>query len=265
MYLKHLGLTHVKCTKFRLVESAEVTSWGLAGDRAFMVVDEKGKLLSSGAHGRFLPLEFTYDSDRQVLRMRYPDGRVIEDACPLGDESLELDMLGIRTERVRVVGGIWNDVLRAVSGRKVTLLRAERQGGGIDVLPLTLLTTASLQDLAGRMGEAIDHRVFRCNLILEHETPYIEDVWNGRLLRIGNVILRVRSSVPRCVVTQLDPDTGRNTRRTVAHLGAYRNRTALPDGLMPGYATPGFCSYAEIIQPGSLHLNMTAELLDAVG
>jgi hypothetical protein len=32
----------------------------------------------------------------------------------------------------------------------------------------------------------------------------------------------------------------------------YREKVSLPDGLIPGYATPGFASYAEVIEPGAV-------------
>lgn len=252
MFLKHIGMTYVKATRLLDLEQATLTNHGIAGDRAFILLDEKGKPLAPGHHRHFLPLRFDLDTGQSILKMIYPDGRVVEEACITSDEISELDYMGMRTVLVRRVLGDWNRRLQELSGKSVTLVRPVAPGGGIDVLPITLVTTASLRDLETRMGAEVDYRRFRANLIIECDEPYAEDGWNGRLLHVGAAVLKVRGAVPRCVVTQLDPDSGANNARTVAVLQGFRDRVHLPDGLMPEYATPGFASYAEVALPGEI-------------
>jgi hypothetical protein len=39
-----------------------------------------------------------------------------------------------------------------------------------------------------------------------------------------------------------------------------RPKTGLPDGLLPGYATPGFATYAEVLEPGEVAVGDKVEL-----
>jgi uncharacterized protein YcbX len=252
MFVSRIGMTHVKCTRFLEVEHAELTLKGIRGDRDFLLIDENGVPLSAGQHRFFLPLRFRYDAELGVLALGYPDGRLFEDELGLSDDPVDIDYLGMRKIAVRSLKDNWNARLLEFSGRKVRLVRVERQGDGIDVLPVTLFTSASLADLELRIGAAVDGRRFRANLTIACPEAYAEDGWDGGLLRVGPALLRVRSRVPRCVVTQMNPESGVNDARTVATLTTYRETVRLPDGLMPEYGTPGFASYAEVVETGTI-------------
>lgn len=252
MKIKHIGMAHVKATKLLEVERATVTFRGIAGDRQFILLDETGSPLPAGEHRHFLPLKFHFDKEQKVLMLTYPDGATVKEDCLLSEETFDLNFLGMRNIAVRKVAGEWNNRLRKFSGKAVKMVKVITEGDGIDVLPITLVTTGSLKDLSKRTGSLVDHRRFRANLVIEHAEPFAEDSWNGKTMRIGSVVLRIRSSVPRCVVTQLDPDTGVNNVRTIPTLMGFRQKVHLPDGLMPDYATPGFASYAEVHAPGAV-------------
>ncbi|WP_431324675.1 MOSC domain-containing protein [Rhizobium sp. YTU87027] len=252
MFVKHIGMAHVKTTRLLDLDRAQITARGIAGDRDFILLNEAGQPLGAGHHRHFLPLIFHYDGIRRRLRMTYPNGRVVEDDCFASRLPFALSYMDMRRILVSDVVGEWNRRLCDFSGEKVRMVRVMKSGDGVDVLPITLLTTGSIRDLGLRMGSAIDYRRFRANLVIECDEPYAEDRWEGKTIRIGAAVLRVRSSVPRCVVTQLDPETGKNNARTVAALLEYRQKVHLPDGLMPAYATPGFASYAEVALPGEV-------------
>lgn len=252
MKVKRIGMAHVKATKMLDLEKATITERGIAGDRNFILLDKNGAPLPAGRHRHFLPLRFDYDAFSNLLKLTYPDGRYVEEECVTNLVSFGLNYMNMRSIQVRKVEGEWARRLSAFGGAPVRIVRVVNTGDGVDVLPITLFTTASLRNLSLRMGTEVDYRRFRANLIIECDEPYAEDRWNGRRLQIGSCLLRVRSSVPRCVVTQLDPDTGINNVRTIPMLVQYREKVRLPDGLMPHYETPGFASYAEVIQPGEV-------------
>ena len=81
---------------------------------------------------------------------------------------------------------------------------------GVDVEPITLISAASIEHLASRLGlDALDHRRFRANLILAGaERPHQEDEWIGTEIGVGDAQLRVIGPIPRCAVITRDPDTG---------------------------------------------------------
>lgn len=249
-------MTPVKCSRFHQIQEAFVGEYGIAGDRDFILLDADDVPISSSKHALFLPLYFRYDSINRILYLTFPNGRQISDVCKFSDTTITLDFLGMRNIQVKKVLGIWNTILSEYSGRKVTLVFGGMPGNGIDVLPITIMTTGSLSHLEKRMGRRVEASRFRTNLIINHETPHIEDTWEGKHLSIGsNVILKVRSSVPRCIVTQLDPVSGHNNLRVIPALMEYRDKVNLPDGLMEEYSTPGFSSYAEVIKTGIIKNN----------
>lgn len=260
MRIRNIGMTFVKCTRFLDVQTAGVEKHGIAGDREFLLLDEKGAPLAPYHHRHFLPLKFRFDLSSERLTLEYPDGRIVEGAGAMVGPTIALDYMGMRQVDVRAVAGDWDAVLSEFSGRSVRMVRSANPGGGIDVLPITLVTTGSLSKLTEKLGAPVDHRRFRANLVIESHDPFVEDSWEGRYLRTGSAVLRVRSSVPRCVVTQYDPDRGTDDLAVVPGLGKFRNRVGLPDGLMPTYATPGFASYAEVVEPGALAVGDAVEL-----
>lgn len=260
MQVHSIGMVHVKSTRFHNIDSAIVTPTGIAGDRRFLLLDGEGRLISPSKHALYLPLAARIHADETWMNLTFPDGREIDAPLTFGP-AFALDHLGIRQVEAMPVLGDWNDELSAFSGRPTRLIRTGIPNGGVDIKPITLVSTGSVAELSRRLGQTVDLRRFRCNLVIEAEQPHIEDTWNGRQLQLGDAILLVRSSVPRCIITQLDPDTGANNLRAVPALIGYRPKATIPDGLMPDYAAPGFASYAEVIAPGRVGVGDRVELL----
>ena len=60
----------------------------------------------------------------------------------------------------------------------------------------------------------------------------------------------------------MNPASGARDQDVMRGLIRYRPKTALPDGLLPGYATPGFATYAEVVEPGPVQVGDAVELID---
>jgi uncharacterized protein YcbX len=260
MRVVSIGMTPVKCTSFHQLQEALITPRGIRGDRAFILLDKDGLPVSSSKHATFLPLRMSFDPADDTMTALLPDGRQVHETLQFG-ELERLDYMGMREINVRPVLGGWNALFSQIGRRSVRLVQPETQGDGIDVKPITLVTTGSLRALEARLGAAIDLRRFRANLLIEADQPHVEDDWEGRDLQVGGAILKVLGSVPRCIVTQFHPETGINDTRTVPALMRYRAKVGLPDGLMPGYRTPGFASYAEVVQPGDVAVGADVQLI----
>ncbi len=110
--------------------------------------------------------------------------------------------------------------------------RVIRQSRGIfDTFPLSLITTQTIARLSEWVGEPLDVQRFRPNILVEasSETPFAEDAWVGRVLRLGSARMRVDKRDGRCVVITIDPATHLRTPailRTVVdqregYLGVY--------------------------------------------
>ncbi len=114
---------------------------------------------------------------------------------------------------VRTPAGAIVDVAEPALGAELSPggVRVIRQDRGIfDTFPLSLITTQTIDRLSETVGAKLDVQRFRPNLLVEAvgETPFPEDSWVGRILRIGGMRMRVDKRDGRCVVITIDPATG---------------------------------------------------------
>jgi hypothetical protein len=241
-----IGITPVKA--LALLEPGEVLleRHGVAENRRFYLVGEDGRLVNGRQAGALTRVRADCDRDGTRLALRLPDGTLIEDHVVL-EEPLVTDFWG-RAVAGHVCAGPWAAALSAQAGIPVRLVRAERAGDACDVHHVTLVSTASLRELAARSGNPAlaDPRRFRMLLVLEGCRPHEEDGWEGRRLRVGEAVIRVGGPVPRCVVTTLDPASGVRDADTLREIKAYRGLGAR--------GNVEFGVYAEVEQPGRVHL-----------
>jgi uncharacterized protein YcbX len=124
---------------------------------------------------------------------------------------------------------------------EVRVIRQDR--GVFDTFPLSVITTQTIGRLGEMVGVPLDAQRFRPNILVEAEEPFVEDSWVGRVLRIGNMRMRVDKRDGRCVVITIDPVT---TERNAAILRAVaRDR----QGCLGVYGTT--------VEPGRIAVNDT--------
>jgi uncharacterized protein YcbX len=261
MKVEQIGQVFVKATKFLNPESVEVERDGICHDRAFALVEADDKFINSDQHRKFIPLKFTYDAEQDSLRLELPDGSIVAGPASYSDRTFAIDHFGLRTINAAEVDGPWHQALSDYAERSIRLVRCLSTGGAIDVLPVTILTTGSLLRLAREVGAPVDASRFRAGFIIDNKIEHEEDGWDGRTLRIGGAMLKVRTAVPRCAITGFNPNSGERDQEVMKSLIRYRDKANLPDGMLPDYATPGFATYAEVIEPGKVSVGDTVELL----
>lgn len=89
-------------------------------------------------------------------------------------------------------------------------VRVIRQGRGIfDTMPLSLISTRTVDAISAMTGTSLDARRFRPNFVVEtsDHIDFAEDEWVGSVLRIGQMQMRVDKRDKRCVMVNVDPDT----------------------------------------------------------
>jgi uncharacterized protein len=148
-----------------------------------------------------------------------------------------------------------------VCSKASTSSRCLTTGAGIDILPITLVTTASIRRLEREIGGTVDPRRFRASFVLNNEVENEEDCWLDRTLRVGKALLKVRTPVPRCIIPGFNPEEGAHDLNVLRALTRYREKATYPDGLLPGRATPGFAVYAQVVEPGIVQVGDTVEAL----
>jgi uncharacterized protein YcbX len=212
----------VKAMRGVSVGERNVDPCGLEGDRRWMVVDESGRFHTQ----RDLPVLATIDAVPSPggLRLSSADRSVL---VPLPDAGApRLDVVVWRsTVPASVASAEAAAFLTAVCQRPCRLVylhdprarptnpahsRADDRVSFADGYPISLASTASFADLLTRLPAPIELERFRANLVVEGFPPYDEDRW--RRLRIGVSEFRVAKAIDRCVVTTLDPRTGKASR-----------------------------------------------------
>jgi hypothetical protein len=225
-----------------------IEAYGAAGDRDFFLLDPAGERLPAKVAPRMFGVSASYDDGADELTFRFADGSVLSGAATGNGDAITVDFWG-RPVPSHVVPGPWGSAFSAYLDRPARLARVDEPGAGTDVEPVTLVSLASVEELALQGGRtALDARRFRMTIELGGCEPHEEDAWAGRTLRIGDVELVVGEPVPRCVITTLDPDTGERDFPSLKVISRYRGiepRTSPPFGVYARVAVPGVVSVGD--------------------
>ncbi|WP_264740639.1 MOSC domain-containing protein [Cytobacillus firmus] len=180
--VKEINRFPVKSILGESLSSALVDNRGILGDRLWAIKNENGKFGSGKTTRRFQQMEglfnykARYECDTPILTM--PDGTEYR-----GDQ-----------ERV-------NKALSELLGFPVTLAK-EESISHFDEGPISIITTSALNMLSKDLGEIVDPRRFRANMLIETEaTGFLEDEWVDRLIQVGaSVTLKIIAPLQRCIM-----------------------------------------------------------------
>ena len=245
------NVTPVKSTSLQHPDTIELGPNGVAADRRFLFIGVEGNRISAGAKAALLGIRSTFDGDRDRLTLELPDGTRAEgEAVPAGD-GMRVALFD-REVDVRPVPGPFDAAVSRLLDRDVMLVRVERPERGGGVHPVSIVSTASVEELGRRAErETPDPRRFRMLVELDGCAPHEEDGWTGLRLRMGDAIVRVGDGVPRCVLTTMHPDTGEPDFPTLDVLATYRRR----EGELL------FGVYADVEEPGRVRVGDAVEVL----
>ena len=200
------------------VAGANVEPRGFAGDRRYMLVDERGRFLTQREHPRMARIQVHEAGEGWVveapgqgtlaLPAKLPSGP--QRAATVWGDTLELTEADSAVNR-------WFSTALDLTCRLVHMseghLRRLRPGRGRDAdqvsladgAPVLLTATASLAQLNERLPRPVGMVNFRPNLVAETVTAFEEDRW-GRI-RVGEAEFDVAWACTRCVLTTIDPET----------------------------------------------------------
>lgn len=221
IHVERMYISPVKSLGLAALERARADKPGIAGDRAFFIVDERGRLFTQREHGALVQIAVAYDVASGELRLTFPDGRTVAGIAEAG-EPCATSFFGERDVEGSVVRGEWGEALSEFAGRRLRLVKAA-PGQGFDGYPMSMCSAGSLAALAGAAGLGeVDGRRFRQNIYLSASQAHVEDSWIGRDVRVGGAVLRVKAADPRCVMTTHNPDTGETDMNTLKVIASYR-------------------------------------------
>lgn len=215
-----IAVAPIKAMALSFIARADVTRDGIAGDRAFAILDTTGRLVNGKNLGSLATLRPEWDPATSRLAIRFPDGTEVAGTVEPG-RPIPASIYG-KLRPARAVGDPWDEALSGWAGRPLHLAFMGR-GEGIDREgTVSLLSTAALASLAEAGGTTVplDRRRFRMSFGIDGVAAHTEDAWLGQRMQVGGAVLRVGGNVGRCAVTTHDPDTGRPSFDTlrVLHL-----------------------------------------------
>lgn len=241
--IARLGLTPVKGMEHVSLPSVDLTADGPRHDRVFCLVDPAtGAVLRTVSNDALLACRASWDPP--VLTVRTPLG---EESDAVADgPAITGDYWGSDV-RLVTVAGPWTELLSSYLGRSVVLCRSVDPGAIVWGGSVSLVTTSSLDDLFRRLGRPADDGArFRATVVVDtgEASPFVEDDWVGKRVRLGTATVTVRGPIPRCAVVERRPGAGGQDARVLAAL--------TPDRHQAGEIRFGV--HADIEVPGTIAL-----------
>lgn len=217
----------VKSMLGEAVGTAAIGERGLAGDRAYALVDTETRLVVSAKNPRRWGMLFACRAEYleapepadvpPPVRITLPDGATVRSDAPDANEVLSRALgraVALRTRApeepmIEDLASDVDDIAPELRGKvhrgHIGLLSPP--GAFFDAAPVHVLTTSSLAAVAGAYPEGrFDPLRFRPNVLVESGATggFVENAWVGGPLRVGtDAVLDVVLSVPRCIMTTL--------------------------------------------------------------
>jgi uncharacterized protein YcbX len=271
MHISQLWSYPVKSMVGGSVDSVELTSLGIAGDRHWAIRDlENGGIRGAKKIGDLMKCTAVRNGD--AVNISLPNGSVVS-SSDVDVNSRLSEALGISValeslpadgnlQHFRRGPGDSDDPLvelRSIFGREeneplpdFTVFPPEVMefesppGTHYDCWPLLVMTTSALQALRAALPESvIDIRRFRPSIMIDGaEAGHPEFTWKGRTASIGSAVIEFLDPCPRCVMVtrEINADIPQD-RSILRHIVRDLNQNL---GV-----------YARIVQPGSVSVDDT--------
>ncbi len=233
----------VKSMRGEECADVRIGSRGVAGDRAYALVDATSGKLASAKNPRLWPDLLSYaaryleqpvaNGEPARVEVALPDGVVLRS----DDATLEPVLSAALGRPVRfsshapndpVLDEYWPD-MDDLAHRDTVTEEATKAQTFFDAATVHIVTTRTLDGLqALAPGASFAVARFRPNVVIDASdagSDYPEDAWVGRTVQVGDVVLAVTQATGRCVMTTLAqqglPSDG-NVLRTAARHHAAR-------------------------------------------
>ena len=236
MVLEGLYIYPIKSTHRVTQLRSQVNLWGLAGDRRWMIVDEKATFLTQREFPRMSLIQAVPQHGNRLLLTAAGQQPVIVE-FPGATASVFQVSIWRDSVSAQIASNETNAWLTAFLGHSVRLVHMydtsvrlvdtayAKPGTTVsfaDGYPLLCTTNASLQELNGRLFEPVPMERFRPNVVVSGSQPFEEDTW--KRLRIGEVKFSVVKPCTRCVITTVDQDTASQGKEPLRTLSSFRKR-----------------------------------------
>ena len=230
------------------LKNSNLEQRGLIHDRRWMVVDDTSQFITQRTNPEMV-----------LLKTEIVERTLILNAPGMAELKLPL----FQTEGMPQTVEIWGDRCEALAaykqaenwisdylGKKCNFVFmpnhsnrqidqdyaiGKNQVAFSDGFPLLLISESSLFDLNSRVAEEISMKRFRPNLVVKNTAPYQEDNWET--IKIGECEFQIVKPCSRCVLTTIDPETGkfsgREPLKTLAKYRKFNGEVVFGQNLIP--------------------------------
>lgn len=243
MTISELYIYPIKSLGGLSLTEAVVEEKGLRYDRRFMLVDPAGDFMTQRTNHQMALLDVAIEQDDmlRVWHRHRPDDvltlplTVSESNAPVSRELIEVniwDSVGVPAWVVSEEADRWftrvlDKPCRLVYMPETTHRAVDpayaRQNDAVsfaDGYPYLLIGQASLDTLNQRLADPMTMQRFRPNIVVSGSLPHEEDAWQH--FRIGEMDFYGVKPCARCVLTTLDPETGKAGKEPLRTLSTYR-------------------------------------------
>lgn len=229
MHVARIGLTPLKGARHAELASLRLETTGPVGDRVFCLVDvDRARVVRTVDHPSMVLVDAAWDGT--VLTVRAPEGREVADSPRPTGQLLPLDYWG-RDAQLELLESPHAQLLSEYLGRDLRLTRVSRPGEVVYGGSVSLVSTGELAQLSES-----DSVRFRATFTIDAE--HVPEP--GTEVRLGDAVVRVRGSIPRCRVIDINPSTGLKDRSHLQTLAAAPRRAGeLPFGVDAEVVVPG--------------------------
>ena len=215
-------------------DSASLDRFGLMGDRRYMLVDPEGRFVTARRVPRLSLVEAHPTPLGLIIRLPDGDERHVQPNPTSPPRLVEVWGDTVEARHVSPSVDAWMSgwLERPVSlvympettYRRVDERFARREDtvSFADGFSLLLISQGSLDALNRHLEKPVGMDRFRPNLVVDGCAPFAEDQW--RQIRIGECTFEIVKPCGRCVMVNVDPETGETCREPLRTLSTFRAR-----------------------------------------
>lgn len=232
--VNNLNLYPVKGLRGVSVPSSKLTERGFEHDRRWMLIDSDNYFLSQRTHKELATYSSSLDQKTGTIIIEKGGSSLHISETEVSDTRIEVGVFEHRflahlakpcinkwwseqlDEHVRMVY-MSEDDIRIKSYNDAS---SSTEVSFADGYPYLLLGTASVKKLNDKLEAEVRIDRFRANIIVETQTPHIEDTWGN--LKIGSEYMNAVKKCARCSVINIDQRSGSFSKEPLATLNSYR-------------------------------------------
>jgi uncharacterized protein len=238
--------TPVKGMRIHEVDSIELSRNGARGDRAFYVIDDRGRMVNGKVVRNLHVVVPAYDPDAEELTLTFPDGARVGGRVTVG-EPVQTQFFG-RPRKAPEVIGPWAQAISDFFDRPLRLVATRTAVDRGIKATASVVSRGSLRRLAEQAEcDTVDGRRFRMLIEIDGVAPHEEDTWVGHRVQIGSASLAMHGHIGRCLITSRDPETADVDLPTLDLLAAYRREIESTEPLPFGI-------YGEVLEGGTVRI-----------